>query len=342
MQSEWHLCHNSGTPLLDRRIRHRIDDKLKRLQRLRPLNAAQVRKLREQLQIEMTYNSNAIEGNTLTLRETYLVLQEGITIRGKPLKDHVEAKDHQEAIDFLHSLVSQRRPAISALLIRRLHQLVVRETDAEWAGHYRNGPVSITGASHVPPDAADVPSRVGSLIRWFKSSQRTLHPIERAALFHHKLVSIHPFFDGNGRTARLAMNVILMRHGFPLAIILKNDRTKYYYALQEADANRASLLVLLIAQAVERSLDLYLRTFETVPTDRLLTLAQASRGTVYSPKYLNLLARTGRIGAFKRGRVWYTTKQAIEDYRKSRLRNRQCIPHHDEALRPHGRRDKPG
>jgi Fic family protein len=270
----------------------------------------------------MTYNSNAIEGNTLTLRETYLVLQEGLTIRGKPLKDHLEAKDHQEALDFLSDLVTHKRPALSGRLIRRLHQLVMRETDAEWAGKYRNAPVHITGASHVPPDAAEVPVRVRNLIRWFQRKQHSLHPVERAALFHHKLVSIHPFFDGNGRTARLSMNLILMRHGFPLAIILRHDRTKYYYALQEADAGREALLVLVIAQAVERSLDLYLRTFAPIIADRLLTLAQASRGTLYSPKYLNLLVRTGRLSALKRGRVWYTTKQAIADYRKSRLRNR--------------------
>lgn len=271
----------------------------------------------------MTYNSNAIEGNTLTLRETFLVLQEGITIKGKPLRDHLEAKDHEEALAFLDKIVMHKTPALSASLIRRLHQILMRETDAAWAGKYRDGAVSITGASHVPPDAAVVARQIGNLVRWLRRSQRKLHPVVLSALFHHRLVAIHPFFDGNGRTARLCMNVILMRHGFPLAIVLKHDRTKYYYALQEADAGRPSLVVLLIAQAVERSLDLYLRTFERLPTAHLFTLAEASLGTPYSPKYLNLLARTGKLSAFKRGRVWYTTKEAIEDYRNSRLRNRR-------------------
>jgi Fic family protein len=279
-----------------------------------------VLKLREQFQTEMTYNSNAIEGNTLTLRETYLVMQEGLTIKGKPLKDHVEAKDHRDALDFLYGAVAHKSPPLSAPFIRRLHLFLMRGTDATWAGKYRDGAVSITGAS---PDAEMVTQQVANLIRWLRRGQRRLHPVVLAALFHHKLASIHPFFDGNGRTARLCMNVILMRRGFPLAIILRNDRTKYYYALQEADAGRPSLLILFVAQAVERSLDLYLRTFEHAPTAHLLTLTQASRGSPYSPKYLNLLARTGRLSAFKQGRVWHTTKQAIADYRKSRLRNRK-------------------
>jgi len=270
----------------------------------------------------MTYNSNAIEGNRLTLRETLLVLQEGITIKGKPLRDHLEAKDHREALDALYNLVRRPSPPLSASLIRRLHRLLMQATDPSCAGRYRDGAVSITGASHVPPDAMSVPRQIGNLVRWLRRNHHKLHPVVLAALLHHKLVAVHPFFDGNGRTARLCMNVILMRRGFPLAIILKNDRTKYYYALQEADAGRPQLLVLLIAQAVERSLDLYLRTFQHGSGDQLMTLAHASRGTRYSPKYLNLLARTGRLSAFKRGRIWYTTADAVRDYRANRLRQR--------------------
>ena len=142
--------------LLDTRIRERIDAKLQRLNALRPLDPAQVQKLREQLQIEMAYNSNAIEGNSLTLRETFLVLQEGMTIKGKPMKDHLEARDHKEALDFLYELVSQKPNTVSQHLIRQLHQLVVRETDAQWAGRYRTGAVMIGGADHTPPEAIDV------------------------------------------------------------------------------------------------------------------------------------------------------------------------------------------
>jgi Fic family protein len=316
------LYHIKVLALLDPRIRQRLDEKLKKLQSLRPLNPAQVHKLREQLQIEMTYNSNAIEGNSLTLRETYLVLQEGITIKGKPLKDHLEAKDHKEALDFLYDLVSRDHYTVSGHLIRELHQLVVRETEKEWAGRYRTGAVIIGGAEHIPPDAIDVPMHMDDLIRWLKKAGKRLHPVECAALLHHKMVHIHPFFDGNGRTARLTMNIILMRAGFPLAIILKNDRQKYYRVLQMADQGKEDPLVLLIAQAVERTLDLYLRTFGKQAGGTLLTLTEASRDTPYSAKYLNLLARAGKIEAWKGGRMWYTTKRAIDRYRSGRLRKR--------------------
>lgn len=275
------------------------------------------------MEIEMTYNSNAIEGNSLTLRETALVLQEGVTIKGKPLKDHLEAKDHQEALDFLFSLVSESRSTISERLIRELHQLVVRETERESAGRYRTGSVVIAGADFTPPDAHEVPQKMEELLHWMKTRRSALHPVEFASLVHHKLTAIHPFFDGNGRTARLTMNLLLMRHGYPLSIILKHDRRKYYRMLQAADRGNPAPLVLFIAQAVERSLDLYLRAFGKEGNEKLLTLSEAARGTSYSPKYLNLLARTGRIDAHKRGRVWYTSKKALEEYRRSRLRQRR-------------------
>lgn len=307
---------------LDPRIRKRLDEKLIQLRTLRPLSAMQVQKLREQLEIEMTYNSNAIEGNSLTLRETWLVLHEGITIKGKPLKDHLEAKDHREALDFLYELISGKRCTISEHLIRQLHQLVVRETEKEWAGRYRNGAVIIGGAKHMPPDALDVPRQMTNLILWLKKNDEKIHTVELAALLHHKLAAIHPFFDGNGRTARLAMNIVLMRQGFPLAIILKNDRKKYYDVLQKADGGDIAPLTLFVAQSVERTLDLYLRTFAKEKLGTLLTLAEVSRSTAYSQKYINLLARMGRIFAVKRGRIWYTTMDAIEEYRRGRLRKR--------------------
>ncbi len=322
MASELTLCHTWHIPHLDHRIRQRLDAKQRQLDAFRPFDRAALRKLREQLEIEMTYNSNAIEGNSLTLRETALVLQEGITIKGKPLKDHLEARDHKEALDFLFTLVDEGRSTMSERLIRHLHELVVRETEAREAGKYRTGSVLIAGAAHVPPDAVDVPARMDMLVRWLRRNDRRMHPVELAAQFHHQLTYIHPFFDGNGRTARLAMNLLLMRRGFPLAIILKHDRKKYYRVLQHADAGRSDPLLLFVAQAVERSLDLYLRTLGKEDRGKLITLADASQGTPYSPKYLNLLARSGAIEAFKRGRIWYTTSDAIQTYRVQRLRKR--------------------
>ncbi len=306
-------------------LRTRLDQKLKTLQSLRSLPPTAIKKLREQFEIEMTYNSNAIEGNSLTLKETYLVIHEGITIKGKPLKDHLEAKDHHEALEFLHELISHNaQPTLSEHLIRTLHQLVVKKTDEEYAGKYRTSNVFIGGADHTPPDALQVPQEMRKLLVWFLNTRKKIHPVELSALLHHKLVHIHPFFDGNGRTARLVMNITLMRSGYPLVVILKNDRKKYYRALSQADKGDYSLFVKFIAQAVERSLDIYLRTLTpaTQHREEFQLLSQISKSTSYSTKYLNLLARTGKLEAHKQGRNWLTSLEAVNRYIYTRQRQR--------------------
>src|SRR3989338_5644980 len=186
-------------------IRTRLEEKFSKLNKLRPLPKSAVQKLREKFQIEMTYNSNAIEGNSLTLKETFLVINEGITVKGKPLKDHLEAKDHHAALEYLYELVEHgKNQTFSETLVRTLHQLVTKDTEKEWAGRYRESNVIIGGADHTPPDALEVPSQMKNLMDWLKANKKSLHVIELAALFHHRLVYIHPFLDGNGRTARLA------------------------------------------------------------------------------------------------------------------------------------------
>lgn len=304
----------------------RIDQKLQKLQSLRPLPASAVKKLREQFEIEMTYNSNAIEGNSLTLKETYLVIHEGLTIKGKPLKDHLEAKDHNKALEFLYELVQQdSRSTLSEHLIRTLHQLVVQKTDEEYAGKYRTSNVFIGGADYIPPDALQVPVEMKNVMVWFTKTKKRLHIIELSALLHHKLVYIHPFFDGNGRTARLTMNIVLMRAGYPLAVILKNDRKKYYQALSKADKGNYISFVRFIAQAVERSLDIYLKTLipATEPREQFLLLSNISKSSPYSTKYLNLLARQGKLEAHKQGRNWLTSLDAVQRYVKNRERKRK-------------------
>lgn len=303
----------------------RIDQKKKQLQELRPLPTTAVKKLQEQFEIEMTYNSNAIEGNSLTLKETYLVINEGITIKGKPLKDHLEAKDHHEALEMVYELVDHKsQPTFSEHLIRSLHQLVLKKTDEEIAGKYRSTNVFIAGSDHAPPDAIQIPSEMKNLLTWYSKKQKKIHPIELSAIFHHKLVYIHPFVDGNGRTARLVMNILLLRAGYPLAVILKNDRKKYYRSLQLADKGDLSPLVRFIAQAVERSLDIYLKTLtpRTKLSEKYLLLSEISPSTPYTTKYLNLLARQGRLEAHKQSRNWLTTTQAVQRYIDGRKRKR--------------------
>ncbi len=311
---------------LNQSLQNRLNDKLKRLNSLRPLPKSAVEKLRDQLRIEMTYNSNAIEGNSLTLKETFLVINEGLTVKGKPLKDHLEAKDHYQALEYLYDLIEKgKHHTLSENLIKQLHMLIVQETDKEWAGRYRNSNVIIGGADHTPPDALEVSQHMHDLVKWFSAKRKKLHVVELATLTHHKLVFIHPFFDGNGRTSRLLMNLILMQAGFPLSIVLKNDRKKYYRALDQADKKNLEPFARFIAQSVERSLDLYLKTL--TPTDKkrekFMKLADVAEKTPYSAKYLNLLARQGKLEAHKEGRDWVTTKEAVDRYMKRRDRKRK-------------------
>jgi len=310
---------------LDQDVKKRIESKMGELARLRPLPPAAVNKLRQQFEIEMTYNSNGIEGNSLTLKETYLVISEGITVKNKPLKDHLEAKDHYEALEFMMELVEHKKPqTISEHLVRTLHRIVVRDIEKEWAGQYRNSNVIITGARHRPPDAVAVPLKMDELIKWFRENERELHTIELAALFHHKFVNIHPFFDGNGRVGRLLMNVVLLRQGYPLSVVLKNDRKKYYDALAKADEGDYASFVKMIAQSVERSLDIYLNVLRpsNKGNERFLLLSEISSKTPYSTKYLNLLIRQGKLEAHKEGRNWLTSFEAVERYIRKRKRKR--------------------
>lgn len=307
-------------------IKTRLARKLAELNKLRPLPKSTLLKLQERFQIEMTYNSNAIEGNSLTLKETFLIINEGITVKGKPLKDHLEAKDHYAALKYLYDLIDKnKRHSISEMLIRTLHQIIMQEIEKEWAGKYRNADVIIVGAKHKPPNALNVPEKMRELISWLKIQKNKMHIIELAALLHHQLAYIHPFFDGNGRTARLTMNLLLLQAGYPLVVILKNDRKKYYNVLSQADSGKHEPLVRFIAQSVERSLDIYLKTLTpaTKKQEEFLTLTQISKHTHFSAKYLNLLARQGKLEAYKEGRNWLTSKEAVERYLKNRMRQRK-------------------
>lgn len=310
---------------LENHLRKRIDLKLKELQKLRPLPPEMVLKLREQFAIEMTYNSNAIEGNKLTLKETYLVINEGITIKGKSLRDHLEAKDHYEALHYLYELIEHKKQiTFSEVLIRNLQQLVIKDTEPKEAGSYRKGNVIITGSSHRPPDAFEVSSLMHKLLDWIRENRNKLHSIELAAIVHHKLVFIHPFFDGNGRTARLVMNVLLMQKGYPLVVILKNDRKKYYDTLEKADKGNYVSFVRFIAQAVERSLNIYLKTLVGTKgnKEKFMLLSEIAKSTPYSEKYLNLLCRQGKIEAYKEDRNWLTSLEAVKIYQGNRERKR--------------------
>lgn len=187
------------------------------------------------LDIEYTHESNKIEGNTLTLRETAIVIEKGLTIGGKPLNDHLEAINHAQAIDYIKDLAKATN-TITERDILQIHALILQGIDRENAGRYRSVPVMISGSKHTPPPPYVVPEKMQEMMRFYNENRETMHPVELASEMHERLVYIHPFADGNGRTARLLMNLILLQNGYPIAI-LKGDtenRLKYYEALETA------------------------------------------------------------------------------------------------------------
>ena len=208
-----------------------VDSLKKELDSKRPIPKETLKSLRESINLEWTYNSNGIEGNTLTLRETQVVL-EGITVGGKSIKEHLEAINHEKAILFLDDLVKDNEP-ISEWNIKNIHQLILKDIYNENAGRYRKENVTIKGATHIPPDYLKVPELMEKLILTY-NTWNEYHPIIQAALLHGELVKIHPFVDGNGRTSRLLMNLVLMNNGYNPVIIKKESRLKYYEALDKA------------------------------------------------------------------------------------------------------------
>lgn len=235
-----------------------ISELKKELDGLRPLSSAQAARLREYFTVEWSHHSTALEGNTLDLRETRLVLLDGLTVGGKTLREHLEIVDHRDAILWLEEAVHGRTP-LTAGLVREIHRLVLKSTFPEEAGRYRRGGVRIAGSKHVPPAAWDVPSLVEEMVEQYERLKGGEHPVWRAAWLHWRLVWIHPFTDGNGRTGRLLMNFSLMREGYPPAVIRKEDRERYLEALETASIDgNLEPFVELVTDRLTQSLHLYL------------------------------------------------------------------------------------
>lgn len=237
-----------------------IDLKKKQLDAKRPLPKYTVQSLREKLFLEWTYNSNAIEGNTLTINETKVVL-EGITVGGKTMREHLEVINHRDAINYVEDIVHKEEP-FSEWQIKNLHRLVLKGIDDSYAGTYRDQQVFISGAVHTPPPPFKIQEEMTALMKWYEESG-TLHSIVRGAMLHAIFVGIHPFIDGNGRTSRLLLNLELMKAGYPPIIIRVENRLAYYNALDKAHTtNDYTDFVALVATEVEASLDLYLSAIE--------------------------------------------------------------------------------
>lgn len=242
-------------------IKDKLIEKKKILDSNRPLAPELVRNLDEWFRIELTYTSNAIEGNTLTRKETALVVEKGLTVGGKSLIEHLEATNHAKALDFIMALVQSDAHAITESDILRIHQMILKNIDDFNAGHYRSIPVRISGSNVILPNAAKVPDLMSDFARWLKEVEDD--SIFVAAEAHYRLVTIHPFVDGNGRTARLLMNLILLMNGYPPAIIRPQDRLSYISALEKGQLGGSKDDYFnIIMRAIDRSLNIYLKAIK--------------------------------------------------------------------------------
>ena len=231
---------------------------------MRPLNEAELKRLREEFMIENTYHSNAIEGNTLTLRETALILQEGITIAEKPIREHLEVIGHKDAFEYMITLADKETP-LTERVIKEIHSLVLMN-DVANRGIYRNLPVQILGAAHIPPQPYLVPVQMEQLLSDYEKMKQEKHIIEAIAEFHLRFEGIHPFIDGNGRTGRLILNLELIKAGMLPINIKFADRRKYYDCFDSyyGNENRAESMITLISE------------YETEELEKRISILQGS------------------------------------------------------------------
>ncbi|KMK51272.1 cell division protein Fic [[Actinobacillus] muris] len=245
---------------LDDLSQYRFATLLKMLNSKRPLDAITAQKLEEHFYLKYNQQSNAIEGNSLTLIETKVLLENGITAKGKPFKDHLDIINHRNAIYYLKDLIKENNP-LSEKQIKEFNYLLLKGTDYEYsAGKYRNVPVMIGGSEHIPPQPYLVQTEMDNLlINYHQSTSALPHSdefldIKCIARLHADFVHIHPFTDGNGRTGRLLMNLELIKRGYPLAIISDSDRIEYYQALSQADKRNYEEIECFLLETIKRTL----------------------------------------------------------------------------------------
>ena len=299
--------------IIDKEMYERILEKKKKLALLRPLDKEQLRLIREQIEVEYSYNSTAIEGNTLSLNETRLILEEGVTISGKSLREHLDVINQKEAISWIEGFVKNKAKIKEAEIIE-MHRLTLKGISNNWAGKYKTSQNRILGSKLKTTPPYKVHSEMDNLVHKIDNNKE-FNAIELAAYAHHELVRIHPFVDGNGRTARLLMNLILMQEGYPPVVIIKKERKKYFDALEKAHFGNFKDFFNFVARAVERSLNLYLNALTpTTKETELIPLSELAKETKYSQEYLSLRARQNKLNATKINGVWHTARKDLKDY----------------------------
>jgi Fic family protein len=297
---------------MDPRLAQRIAEKRRALDQQRPLPSTIVAKLAEDLRVRLTYHSNAIEGNTLDLGETQLVITQGITIGGHTLQEHLEAINHAAAYRVVLAMARGTTPLDEAALLQ-LHALITHDL-VDQPGTYRRGAVFISGSEHRPPHHREVPGLMRDWFAWCREDGLTYPPVMRAALAHAMFLAIHPFLDGNGRTARLVLNLQLMQDGYPVVLLLRGWRQSYITALERAHHGQYHALVNVVGRAVESGLDLYLEACDAVPQEQHRPLREVAAACAIDAAYLSWLLRVGRVAGTKRGGRWYTSDAAVQRY----------------------------
>ena len=292
----------------------RILNKKRILDSLRPLNKFQLQKLKEDFVVEYVYNSTSIEGNTLTLNETRLILNEGITIGGKSLREHLDVTNQKEAINWIGDFASKKKEIQESDIIA-LHRITLKGISDYWAGKYKTSQNRILGSRLKTTLPYKVSSEMNNLIYQISKNPKKYNPIELASFAHHELVRIHPFIDGNGRVARLLCNFILMSNGYPPIAVKKEDRKKYFDCLEKAHFGNFRVFADFIALRVEESLIIYIIALKkTTRKSELMALSDLAKKTPYSQEYLSLLARRGILPAAKINGVWHSTREELEKY----------------------------
>lgn len=309
-------------------IQKRITEKKQKLASMGQLSPKKIEEISERMQIDFVYNSNKIEGSTLSRGETELVLR-GITIgkknipealRGKDLGDILVAQNHSSAMKLIKKIAFDKTYVITENDIKKIHRVVMNGVIAS-AGQYRNHDVEVRGAGFTPPSFYEVPKHMKELVDTMNNNPDELRPIELAAQTHYDFSWIHPFEDGNGRIGRLLLNLILVRNGYQFAVIKSVDKSQYLRTLRDMDiSGNFKPFLVYVARCIEQTLDLYLMAKKPKKEDEFLPLAKLAKNTPYSAEYLSLLARKGRIDAIKEGKTWKSTKKIISAYIKEQKR----------------------
>ena len=310
-------------------IARRINQKLKRFLGLAEGQKPAFENLKNQALIDATYNSCALAGNTLTLSQTKTVIQKKVGVGGKPIQDLLETHAYFETLSaFSDPLKSNSASLASVTFLETLYKAITGMQSGEKDHLYRTSDFTKTTPIRKLPSAKTVRKGLVSYCRSIRAKQK-MHPVELAAWAHHALLALHPYADANGRLARAFTELMLQQKGFTPVVILYNDRKRYESALKRADRGDLAPLVSLFAQSAERALDTFLRALEP-PTPGLhefyLPLSRIAQRFPYSKKYLNLLIRSGKLEAYKKGRNWVTSYEAVKRYIDQRQRKRVVYP----------------